>query len=382
MGKLKRHWHLLLLAACLSLVLFLTLRPYGFQVSALMHIDRSLTSIYPFPGSTVELSVPGYDGMGYYQMARNMPKLFQPHAWGEIRSLSPGPYAHQRFLLPLLAFILSFGSDSLLPWVFLLINITSLLLTCIVITSWKRDKKGYALALALCPAALIGLHFSLAEPLSLFLVTLFGVCYMKRGRLDGVALLSLVLLVLTREIHILLVLGVLGLSLWKRQWHDLLLLVIPIGTFLLLHTFIFRIFGEIPFLWSTEKNSLPFLAVGELLTGKKGFGLFTLSSLALFFFFVVPACVITTVDLLRIRRLDPIPVLVLFFLGVMLAMPDHIWGSITSIGRVITPVYPLFIIHAASVDRVPHRMVVTAIGILGVVAGLGLAVTIHPHRFL
>ncbi len=63
----------------------------------------------------------------------------------------------------------------------------------------------------------------------------------------------------------------------------------------------------------------------------------------------------------------------------MCAMPDHIVGSITSIGRVITPVYPLLLFLCASRDSRMARILACAILIIGLGAAAGLASVIHPY---
>lgn len=64
----------------------------------------------------------------------------------------------------------------------------------------------------------------------------------------------------------------------------------------------------------------------------------------------------------------------------MSVMPDHIWGSITSIGRVITPVYPFAMLYAARRnDRMGQWMACAVIG-LGLGIGIGLGLIAHPFH--
>ncbi len=383
----KKYWLLILLTAILLGIAALTLAPYNWNPSALFHIDRSISDAYPQPKGTVVLEMPGYDGMEYWQIARNVPLLFSPSRWEDISSLPPGAYAHQRMLLPVLAYGLALGQDELLPWSFLIINILSLIGTCALFAfklpspSLWRGAGGegwYAIGLALCPAAMVALHFSVAEPLSLLLTTAFILRYLDRSRIDEMQLILLSLLVLTREINILFVGAILLFVLCKGRWKDALRLLIPIGVFFALHAFIYAVFHQIPFLWSADKKDLPLVAIFELLSGARGYNQYTLSSIGLFVLFVLPAFVVVCADLWRKRSLEFLPTMLLIFLGVMLAMPDHIWGSITSIGRVITPVYPLFFIYAATRDRWPHRLIALAVAILGVISAIGLALIVHP----
>jgi len=141
-------------------------------------MDHTLSDQHAMPSNFVVLDVPGYDGAQYYQIARNVPKIII----GESNTLtekSPGSYAYQRFALPVLAASFSIGDNSLLPWAFLLINILTLALSSFLLLRWNKDASLYAVALGLCPAAVLGLHYMLAGPLALFLISLFLVRYLK-----------------------------------------------------------------------------------------------------------------------------------------------------------------------------------------------------------
>jgi len=62
----------------------------------------------------------------------------------------------------------------------------------------------------------------------------------------------------------------------------------------------------------------------------------------------------------------------------MTMMAPDIWGSITSIGRVITPVYPLALVYSASRDTIVSRVIAAMILLIGIVTALGLALIAHP----
>jgi hypothetical protein len=380
MSSARFHWPLACLLIALCCLLFLTLRPYANNASALFHIDRETAQTYGVPTQVVLLTVPGYDGEQYYEIARHMGDVFHPSRWPQIAAHPTQAYSYQRFLLPLLAYALSLGHDTWLPSVFLFIQIASLLAIAVtVLLSYPRQPL-YALALALCPAALIGLHFSLAEPLTLALLTLFLVRFINHTRLQTLDVLLLALFVLTREVNILFIGLLLVYVLWKRRWQDAFLMIIPIVSFLALHTLIYEIFHEIPFFWSTDKRTLPLMAIWNVLRGAQGYTAYTLSAIALFLGFVLPATLWTLWNLWKKTMPVFLPLFTLIFLCVMLAMPGHIWGSITSIGRVITPVYPLFLLSAVERDTLTARLLALAILVLGV--GIGVALAIMPHPFV
>lgn len=365
---------LLCLPAVLLGIVCFTLSPYAFNVSALLHMDERTHAVVAQDRGMVVLQVPAYDGVQYYLIARQFGNLFSAAGWNTLETSLPQAYAYQRILLPAVAWVFSFGGKaSLLPGVLLAINLLSL-----CATAWLlRAKPLSALALALCPAAMVGLHFSLAEPLTLLLVTAFLLRYLRAYRVGTAEVLLLCALVLTREVNIFFAFAVGVHQLLRRDIPQAGFCLLPAACFLAWHAVIYGIFGDIPFLWSAEKNALPFVTPWLLATGAYGYGVMSLSSLTLLFTFVLPA---TLWLLWRMkagaRGFLPVAALAFFFL--MFSMPDHIWSSITSIGRVITPVYPLFVFAADAADT-PYSRFLRAILIgLGLAAALGLGMTLHP----
>lgn len=331
------------------------------------------------PSGFVVLQEPGYDGEQYYQIAKQMLLVFQPSQWPLLAEQPTIAYSYQRFLLPLAAFVLAVGTTAGLPYSFLLIQIVSLLCVSGAVLWLYPRKPLYALALALCPAAMIGLHFSLAEPLTLALFTAFLVRFQERSRLHTLDVILLSLFVLTREVNILFIGLLFCYLLFRRRGQDCFLLIIPLTSFVILHTLIYTIFHEIPFLWSTDKHALPFTAIITILRNAKGYNVYTLSSIALFLGFVLPALLWSAWNMWK-RTMDSfLPLFTILFLSIMLVMPDHIWGSITSIGRVITPVYPLFLLQAAKRDTLTARLLAVSVLILGL--GIVLALALLPHPF-
>jgi hypothetical protein len=342
-------------------------------------MDHLLADQHTMPPDFVVLNIPSYDGAQYYQIARNVPQILQPSAWQLLANKSPGAYAYQRILLPALAFVLSLGFDALLPYAFLLIHLASLVGAALLMLQWKPHGWLQAFAVALSPAAMVGLHFSLAEPLTIFLVTAFLIRFIRQEQIEWIDIGLLSLLVLTREVNILFVGLLLGYSLLRRRLYASLLLLIPITVFITWHGILYGIFGDIPFLWSAEKRTLPFVAIAEILSGAKGFNSLTLSSIGLFFLFVLPAFLYLGWLIIQKRAWNFIHLATFGLLLVMTMMPDHIWGSITSIGRVITPVYPLFIVGAIERNTTVDRILCMGILLLGIAAAVGLGLIVHPY---
>lgn len=367
-------------AAALAAVTVAYLAPYG-HPSALVHMDARFAETHPVPAGFIALEVPGYDGLHYYQIARSLPDVFTPAAWPALRAdTQHGANAHQRLLLPLLAGTLSLGHDAWIPWITLALNLGALLGAAWLLL--KSFSKAYlsAAALALGPAATVGLHFSLAEPLTILTITA-ALLRIRRHGMDWGGALLLMAAVLAREVNILLV-GGMGLwMLWKRDWRGVAWLLVPAAAWTGLQALLAAIFGEIPFFLSAAKHAFPFTALADLLLGGQGYSARTASSMLLGLGFVLPALVLAGKAAWSDKgETDMTTALLGAFLLVMTAMPDFIWGSVTSIGRVITPVYPLFALFACERPGTATRAVNAALLAFGLLTAVGLALSVHPFH--
>lgn len=382
--RLRHYWPVALLALTLATIIGFTIRPYESNVTTLFHMDHTLGDQIALPKGFVVLGIPSYDGAQYYQVARNMPKIVNPYRWDEIRSGSPGSYAYQRFLLPLTAYIVSFGQDAALPYAFVLINVLALLGTCMLMLQWRPRfvTAFYALALCLSPAAMVAMHFTLAEPLTILLITALLIRYDNYDRIKPLDITLLSLLVLAREVNILFVLFLLGFFLLKKKWMYALWMLIPIAIFLAWHSVIYLMFNNIPFLISAGAHQLPGKAAFDVVMGNRGYDRYTISAVALCVGLVLPAIFWTADELLRRWKITMLPLGALAFLCLMAIMPDYIWGSITSIGRVITPMYPLLILHCADRDTFAARYFALATMGLGLATAIGLGMIVHPYTVM
>jgi hypothetical protein len=372
-----KHWPVAATFFGTIAIVIVTLLPYDGNITAMFHLDDTLAEPHPVPENFVVLDVPGYDGAQYYQIARNIPQLVNPARWHEISEMNPLSYAYQRILLPVIVYVLSLGQEAAFPYVFLILNIISLALACAVVLKETGGKWLYALAFVFCPSAMVALHFTLAEPLALLLFALFLTRYIRLQRIGWIEVLMLSMLVLSREVNILFAGLVLMYSLYRMRWKDAALAMIPIAIFLGWHATLFGIFGDIPFLTSAGARQFPGSAALKVTLGMRGYDKYTLSAAALFIGFVLPAFVWSGWKILKGDR--SFPVLGMFaFLCLMLTLADYIWGSITSVGRVITPVYPLSLLAFAAVDTKFTRALAAAILLIGLAAGIGLALIPHP----
>lgn len=370
---------MILACAALLAIAALNVAPYGWNVSSFFHLDAPMHEGQPVPDGFVVLDVPAYDGAHYYQIARNIPAMLDASSWEELRTLPTFSYAYQRFLLPLTAFIVSLGQEAALPYAFLLLNLGAIFAACWLVLT-RTLKPLYALAVAFCPSAMVALHFSLAEPATLLILTLFLTRFRTHDeRLDWLGVLLVSLLTWSREVNILFA-GLLWVYLlWKRQWRDAAMAMIPFAAFAALHGWIWLIFDELPFFTSAGKRSLPFEAMFTLVTGGYGYNRLTLTSIPLAALYVTPAIIWVSRLIINNKDRSFLAVGSLAFLGLMTTMPDYIWGSITSIGRVITPVYPLTLLLAAKHDTRFARYLGIVVPVIGLGAAIALALVRHPY---
>src|SRR3989338_5411494 len=352
--------------------------PYGFRVSALFHLGKEVADQQSLPSGFVVLGVPSYDGAEYFRIAQRIPAFLSPDRWNELKGVSPGAYAYQRFLYPFLAFILAFGNIAWLPWTFLLISVFSLLM-CGYLAYRMTGKGLQTCAMAFSPAALIGLHFSTAEPLNIALLTILLLRLKKREGIDFWNGLLLCLLVITREINFPLVVMVFIWFSLRRDRPSVFWTLPAIAVFILWQALLSKIFGSIPFLVNSDNATWPLIAPLSILFGTKGYSIYTLSSVALFALFVAPAAVLALKNAWREKaKISLTLTLLCGYLAIMLIMPLHIWGSITSIGRAITPVYPLAAYEAGKMGRA-GKLLLLAILVLGLGAVFGLGSIVHPY---
>ena len=82
---------------------------------------------------------------------------------------------------------------------------------------------------------------------------------------------------------------------------------------------------------------------------------------------------------LRLRlRIDVYAFLLSGLCATMLCMDAHMWGAITSIGRVVTPVYPIYAVYAAHRDTKVLRGLSWLLIAISLVAAVGIASVPHP----
>ena len=362
--------------ALAALALFGT-RQYGYNVSALLHMDVVFGTDHAVAPGVVLYEDGGYDGMLYYEVARDLPALFT----GGAVSLD-SPYRFQRVVLPLLVYGFSFGDPARFPLVTLLVNLAAILGTFAVILRVTKKADVHAFAVVFNPAMLVGLLYALTEPLSMFFMALFFARWEKKGRMvDWAGALALLVSLLARETTVFLI-GLLVLwLLYRRQWKQLLPLVAAGALFVAWQWFLYARLGSLPFRTGGGILTYPFHGPAMTLWWAATQGgmkqLYRLSSLALLAFVALLAASLG-LDWKKRTGAQPMLFLLSGLTLVMFSMDPHMWGALTSIGRVVTPFYPAYVLYASSRDTPRYRALSWFLVAFSVVAAVGIAYVSHP----
>lgn len=178
----------------------------------------------------------GYDGQFAYQIARD-----PLDGW---RYVDLPAYRYQRILFPLLSLVLSGGNEILLPWVMIVINLVSLVVS-VLLLEMILDHFGQshwpALGYGLFIGTLMSLRLCLNEPLAYALV-LGGIWFALKGKLPVAAGL-LGLAVLTKEVTVLFVVAI-GLSLLRKPRNSVGFVFTSVLPFLLWKMVLFAWFHD------------------------------------------------------------------------------------------------------------------------------------------
>ncbi len=335
---------LFLVTASLVAVSLFGIRQYQWNVSGLLHMDDVFGATNHVPHGLVLYKDGGYDGMSYYQVTRDLPALFS----GENLS-NDSPYRFQRILLPLFTYALSFGHENQFPLVMLLINIVSAVASLALVLMYTKRLSIHAFAIVFNPAVLVGILYSLTEPLSLFFTVAFYFAWEKNNRRLGfLAVTMLTLALFARETTIFLIVLLVLWNLWKRQWKDLLFLSIPVVILLLWQYSLAHRLGSVPFQTSSGFIVFPFTGAWSLVVRlSEHINSYLISGLAVLLF---ASALLVNLSREWIQKRTAIDALCFLLTGLTLtlfSMHDHMWGAITSIGRVVTPLYPTYVLYAA-----------------------------------
>lgn len=370
---------LALSAVALVLLVFLGVRHYGGNVSALLHMDVPFGELHSVPEGIVLYQDAAYDGMLYYQVARDLPALFM----GGETSLD-SPYRFQRILLPLIIYMVAIGNEQAFPYAMLIINIAAALGALALMLSIAKKISIHAFTIVFNPAILVGILYSLTEPLSIFFMMGFFWLWMsKHGKVTVMSIALLLLSLLARETTIFLI-GLLFLwFLWKKEWKNALLVLLPIALFALWQWYLVIRLGSIPFRTGGGIIVFPLqgpIAVLQWSLQESGIKLlYRLSGVSLLGFAALLSIALGREWIQKKTRIEMLPFLLSGLCLTMLSMDPHMWGAITSIGRVVTPLYPVYALWAAERDTWIEKCISVILMAVSVVAAIGIASVAHPY---
>lgn len=228
----------------------------------------------------------GYDGQFVYYIARD--------PLGGWRHCDLPAYRYQRILYPLLARLLAFGQEALIPYTLPLLNLAGLAagtwLTEQILRRY-RISRWYALTYGLYAGQLLSVRLNLSEPLSFALVQA-AILAAERGRWRW-SVPFFALAVLARETALVFVGGYLLSLLLRREWKHLAALALGAGLpFLVWQGILWAWFGR-PGLGSGGANAtgweiLPFRGLWSV-------GAIDMRALALLALVVVPLAVVPAI---------------------------------------------------------------------------------------
>jgi hypothetical protein len=165
----------------------------------------------------------GYDGQFSYFIARD-----PANAAPLIKAMGDVPaYRYQRILHPILARLLAFGQDTLIPWAMVAINLAALAIGTAAMEQLlvvERASRWYALVYGLFGGVFFAVRVDTAEPLAYGLV-LLAILAGQRNKLTWQAIL-LALAVLAKETTIFFVAGYLAYYALERRWRDVVRLAV------------------------------------------------------------------------------------------------------------------------------------------------------------
>lgn len=190
---------------------------HSWDVSSFVVFGKSnpITQAFIQDGIFIHQDAGGYDGQFFYLMAR---KPFDITLVQE--SMISPVWRYQRILYPFVTFVLSgLGNPGLVKFMLPLVNLLSVLGLTIVLVKMLEVfniSKWYSLFFSLSPGLVYSFLYNLAEPLTYFLVALASYLFIKNNH--KLSLLFFVLAILTREVALFAVLGVVVYLLWNKKY--------------------------------------------------------------------------------------------------------------------------------------------------------------------
>jgi len=248
----KEHKILIIIGIIYLAFLLLFISKFNFNPSATIELSENHLMQYDgkIPSGVVIHKTDGFDGQYYYMMVLN-PSLEKIHI---------APNFLQRILYPALAKILSLNITALLPIVFILINLASVLISSyVLLVLLKKYNANLNLVYlwAFNVGFLISITRNLTEPLMMCFIALMIYFFEKENHYWAASCLALALL--TRELAITVYAAMLLYFLIKKDFRKLALYSFSIVPFLIWETVLMYKIGAIALISSSYAiTRLPF----------------------------------------------------------------------------------------------------------------------------
>jgi len=257
---LKRYKPSLIVLVAYLLVLTAQLAvTYDWNPTGLINFG---TDTPPSPsGAYVEQGSKGFDGAYYYTMAKD--PLLTGEGAKQLQQYD-SEYRAGRIVYPLLSAAVGFGSDELIPWAMLLVNLAAVFVLVVAATKWLEDadrSRWYAVAIGLLPGVAMAVTRDLTDVAALA-ATVLGLLYWQRKQFS-IAATVLSVALLTRETAILaLAVPLWGLLTDRKEYplRSISTVLVPLGCFTFWQLYVKLQLGSVPvFSGMINQRELPFI---------------------------------------------------------------------------------------------------------------------------
>jgi hypothetical protein len=278
----------------------------------------------------------GYDGQFYYQLARNPLQAYH--------YMDNAPFRYQHILYPMVVGALSLGQTTLIPYMLLLVNVLSVVLSVEMLSRVLvkyEFSPWFSLAIGLYFGQAAATLFDTAEPFTYFLVCL-GVWILLEKNRVGLAALMMGLATLAREIAVLFPLGYVCVFFVQRKWRAFAEMVLLGVAPLIIWLIALRlIFGQTGVTFTRPFEHIPFAGIFAHADAPKKFYLLLL----LMFLPTLAGWVLAAVDLFRkviagqgpfLQRFSPMYLILLANLLMITLMSRSSYDELISSGRIAT----------------------------------------------
>jgi hypothetical protein len=239
------------------------LRYYQGDISCLVHAGQTFVNAAEAPRELCQQDTgDGYDGQFNYRFALN-PFSNQPVYQGI--SIDRPIYRYQRIFYPFITWLFTGGNRTLVPAVFVLVNLISICVLTTVSAGYALDlgrNSHWSLALGLYLGFLLSFALDLGHTLEILLL-FAGLLLSKQKSFWAVLLFSFA--ILTRETAVLLA-GAALVAAFLQRWKRWYLFLIPVGVFLAWQGFLLWFWRGVPNLSKGESLVFPFTGFLSALT--------------------------------------------------------------------------------------------------------------------